>query len=668
MEARGKRGGTRPRGSTAGARRATLEPGPFRQASLAFALVVGLLVVVVGTAVVVGLRINEHSRRTFVHEAIPLTGLVQDLVLQLVNQETGVRGFVATGNPASLGPYRAGRRAAANDLEAIEPYLPRHPELAALLAELRPRIARLDRELSRQIRLVRAGPRGRELARARVVEERLLFDRIRVVTERMLAETRRFVAAAQRRQDEDVRRLIGVLLLFGLGALVVGGTLAVAVPRKLQRAHLAERRARLRVERMREVQHDLSGSLDAEAVRTRLLELALELGGSASATIVTDAPTALPYRRIVRGTRREIRGALEPGSSLARAFAALDGSGSGLSTVVDEEGRRLLVLDLGGDVETREALVVDEPADRSGDQSRTLLEMLARQGRQTLENARRYEREHRIAETLQRTAMPETLTDVDGLRFAARYLPGSSEADIGGDWYDVFAGRDGSVWAVVGDVGGKGVIAAARMGQLRSVVRALALGAARPGELLRAVNRTLQHEDWLFATLVVLTIEPATATCRFALAGHPPPLLVESGGRCRFLDGGRNVPLGAEVDLPTVDDEVRLRPGDTLVLYTDGLVEKHTQPLDEGMERLLEAAAGARRSSVPFLDGLLARMVPEARRADDVALLSIAVEEVPGIGGADGHAARSDLADVAAPGQRPRAAVTRRRGGTRATP
>lgn len=268
---------------------------------------------------------------------------------------------------------------------------------------------------------------------------------------------------------------------------------------------------------------------------------------------------------------------------------------------------------------------------RSGDAARRELEeayLRERQARARLE--RLYERERRITEVLQRNAMPETPMDVDGVGFSARYLPGSSEADIGGDWYDVFPGPNGFVTAVVGDVGGKGILAAAQMGQLRSAVRALGMGSESPAELVGAVNRYLRDDDAPYATLAVVTLEPSTAECRFALAGHPPPLVLDVAGRAFFPDGGRNPPLGADVDNRPDDEPLELEPGTMLLLYTDGLVESRTRPLDEGLERLQLAAEAAFRSHVPFLDGLLARMMLVENRLDDVALLSVTVEGVAG--------------------------------------
>jgi serine phosphatase RsbU (regulator of sigma subunit) len=396
---------------------------------------------------------------------------------------------------------------------------------------------------------------------------------------------------------------------------------------ELEQALLRERQARARLERLRLVQQRLSGSLDPDEVRAALLAVAKDVDGASSAMLVSEHRGAFAFRSVDGGP--ETAGVLGEGSPVLRAVVAARAARAELALAAGDDGRRLVVLDLGGDEAGREALVLDGLHDPVGGHDLAVLEILAREARQALENARLYQREHRIAETLQRSVMPESLMEVDGLRFSARYLPGSSEADIGGDWYDVFRGAEGSVHAVVGDVGGKGVIAAAQMGQLRSVVRAIGMSTRAPAELLSSVDRYLHDQDVLYATLAVVTIEPGTTTCCFALAGHPPPLVVDASGDARFLEGGRNLPLGAEIELPTVEARIHLVPGDTLLLYTDGLVERRSRPLDEGLDRLRCEASAARASAVPFLDGLLLRLVDDARRSDDIALLAVTVDEVP---------------------------------------
>ena len=151
----------------------------------------------------------------------------------------------------------------------------------------------------------------------------------------------------------------------------------------------------------------------------------------------------------------------------------------------------------------------------------------------------------------------------------------------------------------------------------------------RVGPTAYAVPAVVAQPPSAPGPIAVVTFDPDTPACRFALAGHPPPLVVDAAGEARFADGGRNLPLGAAVEFPTVEARVELAPGDTLLLYTDGLVESRARPLDEGLERLRSAASASRASAVPFLDGLLRRLVDDERRADDIALLAVTVEDVP---------------------------------------
>ena len=165
---------------------------------------------------------------------------------------------------------------------------------------------------------------------------------------------------------------------------------------------------------------------------------------------------------------------------------------------------------------------------------------------QALDRARRYESERTIAETLQRSVLPERLPDVEGLDIAARYLPGTSGMDVGGDWYDAIHFGAGPVGLVVGDVVGKGVQAAATMGQLRNALRAFAFEQLRPSAAVSRLNRlvdTLSKPP--FVMLAYLTLDP-TGTCRYTLAGHPAPLVRAPDGLASFLEGGRSLPLGSE--------------------------------------------------------------------------------------------------------------------------
>ena len=254
----------------------------------------------------------------------------------------------------------------------------------------------------------------------------------------------------------------------------------------------------------------------------------------------------------------------------------------------------------------------------------TFFETLASQCALALDRARRYESERTIAETLQRSVLPESLPSVDGIELAARYLPGTAGVDVGGDWFDVIPLEGGRVGLVVGDVVGKGVKAAATMGQMRNGLRAFALDERRPAPAVSRLNKLLDSvSDAPFATLAYVSVDPRSGVCRYTVAGHPPPLLVspDRDGGAEFLTGGRSLPLGVGNDVEYGQDVVELEPGALIVLYTDGLVERRDRSLDQGLERLRTAAADSSRDPDELLEEILEACIGDVERADDVAVL-----------------------------------------------
>jgi serine phosphatase RsbU (regulator of sigma subunit) len=251
-----------------------------------------------------------------------------------------------------------------------------------------------------------------------------------------------------------------------------------------------------------------------------------------------------------------------------------------------------------------------------------LAEELGRRAGLALDHARLYEREHRTAETLQRALLPPTLPDIDGHELAARYLPGRRGDHVGGDWYDAFALDDGRVGIAIGDIGGRGVTAAALMGQVRNGLRAYALKASGPGDALTDLRELCERIDELvFATLTYIVYDPRTGAGVLATAGHLPALVLEADGATRFVSGPRCPPLGAAPDSPALEHEFTLAPGATLVLYTDGLVESRTRSLDTGLERLATVARG-RTDGLQRLADDIVEAVPQERQ-DDIALLAL---------------------------------------------
>ena len=234
-----------------------------------------------------------------------------------------------------------------------------------------------------------------------------------------------------------------------------------------------------------------------------------------------------------------------------------------------------------------------------------------------------------LAETLQRSLLTDP-SAVPGLAVSARYLPAVQHAQVGGDWYDAFALPDGSTMLVIGDVAGHDVTAAATMGQARGVLRGIASTVVgSPAEVLAAMDRTLQRlrVDTL-VTVVAATVRRDDATggalLTWSNAGHPPPVLLAADGSATLLDRPAQLLLGVAPDVPRIDHELALAVGDTVLLYTDGLIERRGVPLDEGTGWLVQELAGLTGRPLDDLcDGLLADMA--GHQEDDVAVLAVRV-------------------------------------------
>jgi PAS domain S-box-containing protein len=234
-----------------------------------------------------------------------------------------------------------------------------------------------------------------------------------------------------------------------------------------------------------------------------------------------------------------------------------------------------------------------------------------------------YAREHRIAETLQRSLLPERLPPIEGLEMAARYLPGARGAAIGGDWYDVLERPDGRVALVVGDVVGHGLRAAASMGQLRNAFRAYGMVEASPAEVVARINRlVMSGVEQVMATVLYLVLDRETGEVAFSAAGHPPPLVIAPDG-ARFLEGGRSVPIGAADPAVFREATALLPKGSSLMLYTDGLVERRDTPLEERLDQLAAAAGSAGEDLAGLCERVIGAVLGDADPGDDVALLAV---------------------------------------------
>ena len=246
-----------------------------------------------------------------------------------------------------------------------------------------------------------------------------------------------------------------------------------------------------------------------------------------------------------------------------------------------------------------------------------------------IENARLYERQRNAAATLQHGLLPEDLPDVAGVALAAAYRPAARQNEVGGDWYDAVALPDGRVAVCVGDVCGHDLRAAATMGQLSAAMRAYVVEEPGPVEVVGRLDRfcTAAHVG-AFTTLAYALFDPADRTLRLTLAGHPPPVLREPSGAVRLLEPPAAPPVGCGLvtggALEEATASTTLAPGATVLLYTDGLVERPGRPIRTGIDELLGVVARAPVRNVEELVQHVVTLLGGEGR-DDVVLLAVEV-------------------------------------------
>jgi serine phosphatase RsbU (regulator of sigma subunit) len=259
------------------------------------------------------------------------------------------------------------------------------------------------------------------------------------------------------------------------------------------------------------------------------------------------------------------------------------------------------------------------------EEERVFLEALAGQCALALERATLFEREHTTAETLQRSLLPDTLPTVPGIVLEASYMPVTRNMEIGGDWYDAFRLPDGKLAVAAGDVMGKGLTAAAGMGRVRNALRALALTDPRPAAVLSGLDRLFEatEQEEQVTTVAYLVVDPETGDGLAGNAGHLPPLLLSADGPPRLDTTEAGTPLGWTS--PRQQYAFRLPPGNTAVLYSDGLVENRKRGLDAGLDELVAVAGQAPADVVEdperLLGYLVERMLTGYEQDDDVTVL-----------------------------------------------
>jgi hypothetical protein len=272
----------------------------------------------------------------------------------------------------------------------------------------------------------------------------------------------------------------------------------------------------------------------------------------------------------------------------------------------------------------------DPPLDES---DLDVLGVVADRAASTLENAGLYQQQREIAEALQAVLTPKTLPSIPRLEIAARYRPVSLVGHVGGDFYDVFPTTDGRTAVVVGDIAGKGIEAAAAVGQARYTLRSIVALDPTPSTVIARINQSLLEEGQM-CTLAYALIEDKGERFRLGitLAGHPPPILIAADGSVERV-GTPCPPVGVLADIEAMEEERWLGKGDILLLYTDGFALPGLAP-PESVELALTRSDGG--DPARLLDGLLSVLwadMPAAGQRDDIAMVAIAA-------GSDGTASK----------------------------
>jgi serine phosphatase RsbU (regulator of sigma subunit) len=375
--------------------------------------------------------------------------------------------------------------------------------------------------------------------------------------------------------------------------------------RELVAARDRERLARERTERLQRITALLAAAPDDRAVGSAVVGELAQLG-----------------------VERAAVSRLEPESGGLHVVASHGPIDGGAATVASEpefgeQEVRLPLLSASG-LQGMLWLGFAEPRSFTRDERGVLLACAA-QTALALERSRLYEQTRDVASVLQRSLLADEPPRDERIEVATRYEPAVEHLEVGGDWYDAFTlGRD-CIGIVVGDVVGRGLGAATAMGQLRSALRALAGADRRPAEVLEHLDTFVaQVEPARFATVAYAEVDLGTGEVAYASAGHLPPVLLGPGVRPHLFMEGRSPPLGVpEPGEKRAQGSFTLARGASFLLYTDGLVERRTEPIDAGLERLLAAVAALGDPGPGELaDTLPAVLIEHEAPGDDVCLLA----------------------------------------------
>jgi serine phosphatase RsbU (regulator of sigma subunit)/anti-sigma regulatory factor (Ser/Thr protein kinase) len=379
------------------------------------------------------------------------------------------------------------------------------------------------------------------------------------------------------------------------------------------------------------------GYMSLEDMLSELLErIRSALGVDTAAVLLLDEERGVLLARAARGLEEEVRQGVQV--PLARGFAGRVASQARpividdldhaevVNPILRQKGiRSMLGVPLHVEGRVIGVMHIGTLVPRHFDEDDvTLLQLAADRAALAIDNARIAE-QRAVTEIMQRVLLPDALPQIPGMRFSAKYLPAASGIKVGGDWYDVFQLAGGRVAFVIGDVVGRGVLAASVMAEIRTALRAYMVQGHKLTEVISLLNELLVSMGRRRgATLSILELDPEAEELEAVIAGHLPPLLIEPDGEARLLEQAHGLPVGVRIGHDYQACRHPFPTGSRLLLYTDGLIERRGEPIDDGFQRLAEAAeAAAGRTDSSFADRVYRALVGETPLEDDMALLAI---------------------------------------------
>ncbi|HTL85384.1 MAG TPA: SpoIIE family protein phosphatase [Acidimicrobiia bacterium] len=585
-----------------------------------------------------------HSETTIEHRLDPATRNSHELLVVALDEETGERGYVlsAAHDPWFLAPYQAARARQAGIEDSLASLKLSADERDALQATIDALHKWSHDHAEHEIALVHNNQTPEARSAASTTRGRQLFDDFRNKQGQFVALIDKELAAKRRELHRS--SLLAIL------ALAAGSVLAIVLAllvRNWSRAAEVRERERARERMAFSEVHRLASVLATAHTSSDIAALAVQETASILGVSDVHIWTIGDRDRLhLAGTTDTLAQDGTAPSVLAISdhnapadvladnrplfFSTRDAYAStypGWASVLDVQGAgALAVLPARSDLRAIGAVELFYRAPREFDEDeRMLLELTAEQIGNALGHAYAREREHAAAAKLQESLLgPQML--VDGVGHASRYLPAEATLHIGGDWHNVQRLADGRILIAVGDVVGRGLEAATVMGQLRSAVSAIALRCDTPAELLVALDEFAAEIPGASSTTVAVAFaDIERATLDYVCAGHPPPVLVSPEGDARLLDNAVSWPLAIGPTRPSgIGARVPFPPGSLVLLYSDGLIERRREPLDEGIDRLVEAVTANWNTPLDTLcDRLLERVLQGHRRDDDIALLAL---------------------------------------------